>query len=123
MTGINKITLSRHICFLSLIDVYSLGPVIYEDNENENETSVNRVIGIVSFGFGCGKPNVPGYYAPVHPQIDWIKGVMKNTNKCSNFDKNKEKLCPCSSNTFHIKLTSILYIIFKSNILIHLVIS
>ena len=63
---------------------FVLGPVIYRDEG----TDINYVVGVVSFGFGCATPDTPGYYSNVHPQMGWIKKVIKDskTNKCPNAD-------------------------------------
>ncbi|XP_058170399.1 trypsin alpha-like [Anopheles ziemanni] len=37
-----------------------------------------RVAGIVSFGAGCAKPNIPGVYVDVVHYEKWINGVLKN---------------------------------------------
>ena len=72
------------------------GPVVY--TYFENGTLVHRVIGLVSFGFECATPFKPGYYASVYPQLEWVKHVIKETNKCANLDSSyKNGLARCSA--------------------------
>ncbi|TRY73082.1 hypothetical protein TCAL_13509, partial [Tigriopus californicus] len=42
------------------------GPLIYA------ETTFYDVIGVVSWGYGCASPNLPGVYANVHKARAWI---------------------------------------------------
>lgn len=37
-----------------------------------------KLIGLVSFGEGCGRPNQPGYYTDVAKYMDFIMKVTDN---------------------------------------------
>ena len=84
----------------------------------------NYIVGIISWGFECGRPNKPGYYAPVYPQMEWIRKIINKTNKCKNTDKNtKNGLATCSTTTINIKfilpyLITLFLIYFVSNKLV-----
>ncbi|KAI9296504.1 trypsin-like serine protease, partial [Neoconidiobolus thromboides FSU 785] len=45
------------------------GPALYFDKNNNNPV----LVGIISFGFKCGRPNTPGIYTRVFNYKDWIK--------------------------------------------------
>ncbi|XP_066952394.1 trypsin-1-like [Macrobrachium rosenbergii] len=48
------------------------GPLITRSTDNRWV-----LLGIVSFGYGCAEPNVPGFYTKVVNYLDWIKNVTK----------------------------------------------
>ncbi|XP_029826704.2 clotting factor G beta subunit [Ixodes scapularis] len=50
------------------------GPLVMETTRNSQK--VFEVIGVVSFGVGCGSPNFPGVYARVSTYRDWILNKM-----------------------------------------------
>ena len=44
---------------------------------SKNATSgVATVVGVVSFGVGCGKPNYYGVYTDVYQFLPWIKSII-----------------------------------------------
>merc|ERR1712115_232683 len=47
------------------------GPLIVKENDRWT------LIGVVSFGYGCAQPDIPGVYARITQRMDWIK---KNTS-------------------------------------------
>lgn len=44
------------------------------NNSNNNDTFI--IIGITSYGMGCGTPGIPGVYTSILYHLDWIKNVM-----------------------------------------------
>lgn len=47
------------------------------------EGGAHTLVGIVSFGFGCGKPNVPTVYTRVTKYVDWINENTKDAKYCT----------------------------------------
>lgn len=52
---------------------------------SEDEACVAQIIGITSFGIGCGS-TTPGIYTRVSEYIDWIEGIVWPTDSASLTD-------------------------------------
>ncbi|GFY73438.1 clotting factor B [Trichonephila inaurata madagascariensis] len=49
------------------------GPLLHEDYDG-----IWSLVGIVSFGYKCGEPGVPGTYSRISYYIPWITDIMKS---------------------------------------------
>ncbi|XP_048484751.1 trypsin-1-like [Plutella xylostella] len=52
------------------------GPLQVEIPLPTTEGKIHYVIGITSFGVGCGQPDTPGVYTKVSSYLDWIESVV-----------------------------------------------
>ncbi|XP_017840406.2 LOW QUALITY PROTEIN: trypsin-1 [Drosophila busckii] len=52
------------------------GPLIVPDR-------IFRLAGVVSFGYGCAKPNAPGVYTRVSSYLDWIAANTRDACYCN----------------------------------------
>ena len=79
-----------------------LGPLTTNDTDG-----MTILIGVASWGWGCGRPQSPGVYAKVSSVLPWIDEYMKAGDKC---------MLPAGSNTISTYLTSNTHsTYFKSN--------
>jgi len=48
------------------------GPIVIRNGK------INTLVGLVSWGYGCARPNTPGVYSRLSSGMDWIKTVVCN---------------------------------------------
>ena len=46
----------------------------------DGQSNTYTLVGVTSFGIGCGRDNFPGVYARVTSDIDWIKNVISESH-------------------------------------------
>ncbi|XP_026471296.1 trypsin-1-like, partial [Ctenocephalides felis] len=54
------------------------GPLLIQTSER------HEIVGIVSWGVGCGRPGYPGVYTRVGRYLSWIKNNLEDTCICKN---------------------------------------
>eukprot|EP00980_Cylindrotheca_fusiformis_P020361 scaffold7377_cov92-Cylindrotheca_fusiformis.AAC.1 len=59
------------------------GPLVLEKSSNSHV-----LVGLVSWGEGCGRPGIPGVYARTSAALEWIQNVV-----CSCWDMSWAELC------------------------------
>ena len=47
-----------------------------------NDDGSATLVGVTSWGFGCGKAQSPGVFARVSTVLDWIRTYMKEHGGC-----------------------------------------
>ncbi|GLH06073.1 Trypsin alpha-3 [Gryllus bimaculatus] len=71
------------------------GPLIVKENGK------NILIGIVSFGYGCGQPGTPGLYTRVASFLPWIRDQMGQDNRILSGGSKGSSNQSSSANTGH----------------------
>ncbi|CAL8124184.1 unnamed protein product [Orchesella dallaii] len=57
------------------------GPLVCradDPNTGDSGTGYYELTGLVSWGFGCGRENVPGVYVKVSSFIGWIHQIIRS---------------------------------------------
>ncbi|EGW10345.1 Testicular-specific serine protease 3 [Cricetulus griseus] len=69
------------------------GPLVCQKKEN---TSTWYQLGIVSWGVGCGKKNMPGVYTKLSRYLTWISKKTKEAGKSYVYEEDSASSSPIS---------------------------
>ena len=74
---VNRFLINDIVVYFTIINYLILGPLTVTDSNG-----VTTLVGVTSWGFGCGLAFTPGVYAEVATVLSWIQG-NSNAGSCS----------------------------------------